>query len=138
LPDAGGGAEARRFGGPRFAARSIGHQNHEEVGMPKYLWKGNYSPQGVKGLLKEGGTAREKAVRELLEGIGGKLDAYYYALGDHDAYCIIDVPDNATATAVSLAIAAAGITKVQTIALLTSAEVDQAVKKPVRYRPPGA
>ncbi len=106
--------------------------------MPKYLWKGQYTPQGVKGLLKEGGTAREKAVAQLLESAGGKLEAYYYALGDRDAYVIVDLPDNATATAVSLAIAAAGVTRVETIALVTSEEVDQAIKKPARYRPPGA
>jgi len=106
--------------------------------MPKYLWKGQYRPEGVKGLLKEGGTAREKAVAQLLQSAGGKLEAYYYAFGEYDAYVIVDLPDNATATAVSLAIAAAGVTHVETIPLLTGEEVDQAVKKPVRYRPPGA
>lgn len=106
--------------------------------VPKYLWKGRYSPEGTKGLLKEGGTAREKAVEQLLQSVGGRLEAYYYAFGEHDAYVIVDLPDNATAAAVSLAIAAAGVTRVETIPLLGSEEVDQAVKKPARYRPPGA
>ena len=105
--------------------------------MPKYLWKGNYRPEGAKGLLKEGGTARVKAVEQLLQSAGGKLDAYYYALGEHDAYLIVDLPDNAAATAVSLAIAAAGVTHIETIPLLTMEEVDRATKIPVRYRPPG-
>jgi uncharacterized protein with GYD domain len=105
--------------------------------MPKYLWKGNYRPDGAKGLLKEGGTARVKAVEKLLQSVGGTLEAYYYALGEHDAYLIVDLPDNASAAAVSMAIAAAGVTKIQTIPLLTPEEIDQAAKKPARYRPPG-
>ena len=105
--------------------------------MPKYLWKGNYRSEGTKGLLKEGGTARVKAVEQLLQSVGGKLEAYYYALGDHDAYLIVDLPDNASAAAVSMAISAAGVTRIQTVPLLTPAEIDQAAKKPARYRPPG-
>jgi uncharacterized protein with GYD domain len=105
--------------------------------MPKYLWKGNYSPEGARGLKKEGGTARVKAVEELVRSAGGTVEAYYYALGEHDAYLIVDLPSNAAAVAVSLAIATAGITKIQTIPLLTMDEVDQAAKMPVRYRPPG-
>ncbi len=106
--------------------------------MPKYLWKGRYAPEGIKGLLKEGGTAREKAVEQLLQSVGGKVEAYYYAFGDHDAYVIVDLPDNASAAAVSLAIAAAGVTHVDTVPLLTGAEIDRAVKMQARYRPPGA
>jgi uncharacterized protein with GYD domain len=105
--------------------------------MPKYLWKGNYTPEGARGLRKEGGTARVKAVDELVRSAGGKVEAYYYAFGEHDAYLIVDLPSNAAAVAVSLAIATAGVTKIQTIPLLTMDEVDKAAEMPVRYRPPG-
>lgn len=105
--------------------------------MPKYLWKGNYTSEGARGLKKEGGTARVKAVEELVQSVGGKVEAYYYAFGEHDAYLIVDLPSNAAAAAVSMAIAVAGVTKIQTIPLMTMEEVDQAAKMPARYRPPG-
>jgi uncharacterized protein with GYD domain len=50
---------------------------------------------------------------------------------------ILDVPDNLTAAAISLAVAGAGATKMKTVELLTPEEIDQALKKHVHYEPPG-
>jgi hypothetical protein len=47
------------------------------------------------------------------------------------------VPDNSTAAAISLAVAETGVIRIQTIVLLTPEEMDQAMKKPVHYEPPG-
>jgi uncharacterized protein with GYD domain len=100
--------------------------------------KASYSVEGTKGLLKSGGgTARRAAVQEMMRGLGGEVECFYYALGDDDVYVIIDAPDNSTIAAVSLAVNAAGGASVKTVALLTAEEIDQAAKKPVRYRPPG-
>ena len=33
--------------------------------MPKYLFKANYTADGIKGVAKEGGTARAKAAASL-------------------------------------------------------------------------
>ena len=56
--------------------------------MPKYLTVASYTAQGAKGLLKEGGTARRAAVEELMKNLGGRLEAFYFAFGDNDAYVI--------------------------------------------------
>ena len=106
--------------------------------MPKYLVQGRYTTQGVKGLLKEGGSKRRAAVEELAKSLGGKVEAFYYAFGDADVFVIIDGPDNATAAASSLAVNASGLVCLKTTPLLTAEEMDQAVKKGVKYRPPGA
>ena len=105
--------------------------------MAKYLLQASYTTEGLKGLLKDGGSKRRAAAEETVKGLGGKLEAFYFAFGDHDAYVIVDVPDNVSATAVSLAVNASGAVRVKTAVLLTPEEVDQATKKTVHYRPPG-
>ena len=58
--------------------------------MPKFLIKASYNPDGVRGLLKEGGSKRRAVVQKLIEGMGGKLEAFYYAwarrCGDHRGF----------------------------------------------------
>ena len=106
--------------------------------MPKYLWRASYTAQGTRGLVKAGGSKRKKAVEAALRTVGGKLEAFYFALGDVDVYIIADVPDNVSIAALSLVINAAGAVCVNTTALLTPDELDQAAKqyKHLNYRPP--
>jgi uncharacterized protein with GYD domain len=104
--------------------------------MPKYLTMVSYTPEGIKGLVKEGGTARRAAVEKMLERLGGRLEGFYFAFGENDAYVISEGPDNATAAAISLAITTGAI-RTKTIVLLTPEEVDQAVRIPIDYQPAG-
>ena len=105
--------------------------------MAKFLLKASYTTEGAKGVLSGGGTGRREAVRQTVEGLGGSLDGFYFAFGDTDAYVIVDLPDNATAAAISLVVNAAGGAQVTTLPLLTPEEADEAAKKSVEYRPPG-
>ena len=105
--------------------------------MPKYLVQASYTTEGLKGLLKEGGSKRREAVEQLTKALGGTMEAFYYAFGDDDVFVIADLPDNVTVTALSLVVNASGAVKVKTTVLLTPEEVDQAAKKTVNYRPPG-
>lgn len=105
--------------------------------MAKYLILASYTAEGLKGLYKEGGSGRQKAVEQAIKSLGGTLEAYYYAFGDHDVYAIADLPDNASTTAFSLIVNAAGTATARTVVLLAPEEVDQAVEKSVDYRPPG-
>lgn len=105
--------------------------------MPKYMLQGSYTAQGVKGLLKDGGTGRRKAVEGLVASAGGKLESIYYAFGGDDVFVIVDLPDAESAAAISLAVAAAGAVNIRTTVLLTPEQMDAAAKKTVSYRPPG-
>lgn len=105
--------------------------------MPKYLVQASYTLEGAKGLLKDGGSKRRAAVQEMLKGLGGTMEAFYYAFGESDAFVIADVPDNVTATAMALAVNASGAVRARTTVLITPEEVDQAIKKTVKYRAPG-
>jgi uncharacterized protein with GYD domain len=105
--------------------------------MAKYLWEVSYTAEGARGLVKDGGTMRRKAIQGLLKAAGGKLEAFYFAFGKHDAYIIADVPDNANVATVCLAVNASGAVEVRTTVLLTPEEIDKASEKSIDYTPPG-
>jgi uncharacterized protein with GYD domain len=106
--------------------------------MPTYLWRGSYTADGSKGLVKEGGTKRRAAVQQMVEKAGGKLHAFYFAIGEADVYGIAEFPDTATAVAVSLAVNGSGAVHLESTLLLSPEEFDAATKKSIGYRPPGA
>jgi uncharacterized protein with GYD domain len=106
--------------------------------MAKYMIKASYTADGTKALLKEGGSSRRATVQKMVGGLGGKVEAFYYAFGEADVYVIVDIPDAITAAAVSLAVNASGTVQLSTIPLLTPEEIDAACKKSVAYRAPGA
>src|SRR5689334_10490588 len=105
--------------------------------MAKYLIEASYTLEGVRGMAKEGGSRRREAATTAIQGLGGKVEAFYFAFGGPDAFVIADMPDNAAAAAASVAINSTGAVNVKTIVLLTPEEIDDAVKKTVNYRAPG-
>ncbi|MBM3695627.1 MAG: GYD domain-containing protein [Actinobacteria bacterium] len=105
--------------------------------MPTFMIKASYTPEGIRGLLKDGGSGRRDAIEALVTSRGGSLKGFYYAFGDDDLYIIADLPTNADLVAVSLAINASGGAKVKSNTLLEAEEIDEAVRKAVQYRPPG-
>ncbi len=105
--------------------------------MAKYLYQGSYTVDGAKGLLQDGGSKRKEVLKQAIESLGGKMEAFYYAFGDTDVYVIADMPDHSSATAASLVVAASGAAHAKTTVLITPEEVDKAAKKTVTYRPPG-
>jgi uncharacterized protein with GYD domain len=106
--------------------------------MPKYLIKASYTAEGIKGVLKEGGSSRRSVVEQLAKGLGGRMEAFYFAFGDEDVYTILEFPDNVSAAAVSMTVSSSGAVSSTVTVLLSAEEVDQATKKSVSYRAPGA
>ena len=105
--------------------------------MAKYLFVANYSPEGIRGVLQEGGTARATAVQALAESVGGSIESFHFALGGDDAFVLCDLPSVEAAAAVALTVGASGSAKVRTISLLTPEEVNAAVRLSPTYRAPG-
>jgi uncharacterized protein with GYD domain len=105
--------------------------------MAKYLWQAKYVGEGSKGLLKEGGSSRRAVVEKMIDSMGGKLEAFYYAFGETDLYAIVEMPDNVSAAAFALTVAASGAVTLKTTVLMTPEEIDRAAKKTPSYRPPG-
>jgi len=106
--------------------------------MPKYLFAASYSADGAKGLLKEGGSSRRSMVDKMVADVGGSVECMYFAFGDTDVYLIADLPDAASATALSLTASSSGAVRLKTVPLLSVEEVDEAARKSVLYRPPGS
>jgi len=105
--------------------------------MPKYLITANYVGDGVRGLMADGGSKRVEAVTALIGSLGGTVESFYFAFGDTDAYVIVDLPDNVSAAAGSLAASASGAVTSNITVLLSPEEVDEAAAKSPSYRPPG-
>ena len=105
--------------------------------MAKYLFEARYSVEGAKGVAREGGTGRRNAIMHVTEKLGGKLESFYFAFGDVDAYVVVDLPDAVSASAVALAVNQSGGASVKTVVLISPEDIDKAAKKAVDYRAPG-
>ena len=106
--------------------------------MPRYLFVGTYSPQGSKGVLAAGGTARRSAIEKMVSDLGGRMVSFDFAFGSDDVYTIVDLPDARTATAIALTVNGSGAVNLRTVVLMTPEEVDAAGQVQLDYEPPGS
>jgi uncharacterized protein with GYD domain len=106
--------------------------------MPKYLIQASYTREGVEGVRTAGGSSRRDAVQDAVGSLGGELESFYFGFGDHDAYVVVDLPDNEAAAAVALTVNASGGVTIETTVLLTPEQIDEAGKRSVEYRAPGS
>jgi uncharacterized protein with GYD domain len=68
----------------------------------------------------------------------GTLESFHFAMGEWDFFAIAELPDSAAAIALASTIGASGaMSRFETTALLTAADVDAAVKLTPTYTPPG-
>jgi len=105
--------------------------------MPKYLIVATYSSEGIKGVLREGGSERRKIIADMARTLEGELESFYYAFGSHDVYSVVDLPDNVTAAAMATHISAGGMVRCEITVLVTPEEMDKAARTKMYYRPPG-
>ena len=106
--------------------------------MPRYLFVGTYTPQGAKGVLAAGGTARRAAIETMVSSLGGRVESFYFAFGSDDVYTIVELPDARTATAIALTVNGSGAISLRTVVLMTPEEVDAAAQVHPDYTPPSA
>ena len=105
--------------------------------MPKYMIAASYTAEGLKGLQKDKASGRKAVVNKVVQSVGGKVEAMYYALGEHDVIVIADLPDAASAAAIALGVSASGLVHTKPTALLSVEETDKALAKKIDYSPPG-
>ena len=107
--------------------------------MAKYLIKASYNTDGIRGVLKGGGSARVSAVEKALTGLGGSVESFYFGFGGADVYVTVDVPGNVEAAAMAATVGASGaMASYETVVLLSPEEIDQASKAAIDYSPPGS
>ncbi len=106
--------------------------------MSKYMIRASYSPEGMKGVMAKGGTARVDAIKKLAAGAGSSLESCYFAFGSDDLYAIVDAPSHEAMAAIAGTVTSAGVlSSYQTVVLLTADQVDAAANLTIDYTPPG-
>ena len=106
--------------------------------MAKYLIKASYSPEGIKGVMAKGGSARADAIEKLASGVGGSVEAVYFTFGSDDILVIVEAPSHEAMAAIAGTVGQTGaINKYETVVLLTPAQIDEAANLAVDYTPPG-
>jgi uncharacterized protein with GYD domain len=97
--------------------------------MATFLTQVSYTSAALAALIANP-QDRTGAIRKPIEKLGGKLIGAWLAFGEYDFVCLIEMPDNISAAAMALAIAAGGSLKAQrTTPLLTIEEGLVALKK---------
>ena len=105
--------------------------------MADYLVTASYSPDGVKGVLKSGGTRASGRGQQGGSGPRREDAQLPFRVGGDDAIVMVELPDNVAAAALGLAVSATGLASVKTTVLLTPTEIDEASNRQVAYTPPG-
>jgi uncharacterized protein with GYD domain len=106
--------------------------------MAKYMIKASYSPEGIKGVMAKGGSARADAIEKLASGVGGSVEAVYFSFGSDDLFAIIEAPGHEAMAAIAGTVSQTGaLSKYETVVLLTPAQIDEAANMTVAYTPPG-
>jgi uncharacterized protein with GYD domain len=97
--------------------------------MAEYLMQLSYSSGAWAALVKRPEN-RVEVVRKVIDKMGGKLGGFWFSFGDHDLVGMVEMPDNVTAAAFAIALAAGGACKnIKTTPLLSIEDGMAAMKK---------
>ena len=106
--------------------------------MAYYMGQAAYTAEALAALIRNPQNRRD-VVKETIEKLGGRLEGLWFAFGEYDVVLIMEIPDNVTATAFSLVVAASGsLRDFKTTPLMTAEEAMDAMTKAgeAGYRPP--
>ena len=95
--------------------------------MPTYISLVNWTEQGVRELKES--PARADATAELAASLGGKLVQLYWTVGPYDLVSIFEAPDDETASAFSLTIAARGAVRTTTLRAFDREDIEKIIAK---------
>lgn len=106
--------------------------------MTKFLVQVSYTQKSWSYLVKQPQN-RLDHMKIVIENLGGKIDDAFLSFGDFDVVGILDLPDNLTAAALSMALmAGGGIKNIKTTPMLTWENGVKAMikAKKASYKPP--
>ena len=107
--------------------------------MAFYLLQAAYTPEAWANLTRHP-QDREQAVRPVVERLGGSVQGFWWSFGEYDAVVVVQMPDNVSAAAFSIAASASGALKAaKTTPLISIEEGVGAMRMAAEaaYRPPG-
>lgn len=108
--------------------------------MALYLFRFGYTPEAWASLMEHPDDRRDMLASRLF-GFGGTLQGFWYCFGEHDGYALAELPDNVSAAAVSVAVAATGSFRhLDTTVLISVDEMVEAMSRAreFAYAKPGA
>ena len=106
--------------------------------MAYYLIQAAYTSEAWAAMVKNP-QSRAAAIKPVIEKLGGSIKGHWWAFGEYDVVVILDMPDNVSATAFSLAVSASGAVRAfKTTPLMTPEEGTEAMQKAGKagYKPP--
>ena len=89
--------------------------------MPTYVGFLRFTQQGIQNIKDS--PNRVQAARQAIEAAGGKMEAFYYTMGQYDAITIIEAPDDATVSRLVLGVAAQGNARLETARAFSADEM---------------
>ena len=95
--------------------------------MATYIVLSNFTDQGVRNAKET--TKRAEAVKEMAKKFGVTAKEIYWTLGSYDVVALFDAPDDASMTALGLAIGAGGNVRTQTLRAFSKEEMDGILRK---------
>ena len=95
--------------------------------MATYIALSSFTDQGIRNVKDT--TKRAEKVRELAKKFGVTAKEFYWTLGSYDVVVIFDAPDDASMTAVGLAIGAEGNVRTQTLRAFSRDEMGGILRK---------
>jgi uncharacterized protein with GYD domain len=97
--------------------------------MPSYLLQVAYTPQAWDTLIRKPQN-RLDAVAPAVEQLGGSVTGGWLAFGEYDLVVILELPDNVSAAAFSMAVSAGGaIKEIKTTPLMSIEEAVDAMRR---------
>ncbi|MGH2371418.1 MAG: GYD domain-containing protein [Chloroflexota bacterium] len=106
--------------------------------MAHYLYMAAYTAEAWANLTKNPQN-RMAAVGPVAQALGGDLEQAWLSFGEYDVVALLRLPDNGSAAAFAMAVAAGGAVKAaKTVPLLTLEEGVEAMRQAggAGYRPP--
>jgi len=98
--------------------------------MALYMYQAAYTPESWAAQLKNPQNRVEAVGKAACEAVGGRLVGGYYSFGEYDLMIIADVPDDASISAVAMALAAGGALRAgRTTKLMSGDEGVAAMRK---------
>ena len=95
--------------------------------MANYVALIDWTEQGVSGFKDS--VDRQEAASGQLEAVGVKFKEVYWTLGGHDLVAILEAPDDESAAAGMLAVAAQGNIRSQTMRAFTRDEMRALIER---------
>ena len=95
--------------------------------MPRYVGLTSWTDQGVRDAKSS--PQRAEQVRQVVEQMGGHLEALYWTHGRYDLVSILEAPDEETAAAIVLRVAASGAVRNETLRAYDAEEMGRILGK---------